>query len=215
MPGSAAARYHQNRRVETASCCFLCSRLQRGPARATMILIEPPIQAKFGRALRQRALDVFLREAAEAAKLQGDVSVLLTGDAEIRRLNREFRRKDKATDVLSFPVPGSGEIAGDMAISVETAARQANEAGHALFVELQILLLHGVLHLAGYDHETDQGEMARKEAALRKRFGLAAGLIERSEPTLSLKKPSDKGGAPAEPKSAKDGQMRGTRRRGR
>lgn len=165
--------------------------------RSTMILIEPPIQAKFGRALRQRALGVFLREAAQAAKLDGDVSVLLTGDAEIRRLNREFRHKDKATDVLSFPASahpvaqsgrqgwGTHELAGDLAISVEMAARQAEEAGHSLFVELQILLLHGVLHLAGYDHETDSGTMARKEAALRKRFGLAPGLIERSELTLS------------------------------
>jgi probable rRNA maturation factor len=183
-----------------------------------MILIEPAMQAKFSRALRQRALGVFLREAARAAKLTGDVSVLLTGDAEIRRLNREFRHKDKATDVLSFPVLHhrehrgrrdlGGGLAGDLAISVETAARQAEDAGHALFVELQILLLHGVLHLAGYDHETDEGEMARKEAALRKRFGLGAGLIERNTP----------------PTSAKTGQMWGTqgpwrgerpRRRGR
>jgi probable rRNA maturation factor len=156
-----------------------------------MILIEAPIQAKFGRALRRRALGVFLREAALAARLTGDVSVLLTGDREIRRLNREFRHADKATDVLSFPAcrpsgstvrgEGSGsELAGDVAISVQTAARQAKDAGHALFVELQILLLHGVLHLAGFDHETDRGEMARKEAALRRRFGLAQGLIERS-----------------------------------
>ncbi len=165
-----------------------------------MILIEPAIEAKFGRALRRRALSVFLREAGHAAKLKGEVSVLLTGDAEIRRLNREFRHKDKATDVLSFPVlhrrehkgrqslrKSGTKLAGDLAISVETAARQAEEAGHALFVELQILLLHGVLHLAGYDHEADSGEMARKEATLRKRFGLTTGLIERSEPTLSAK----------------------------
>lgn len=164
-----------------------------------MILIEPPTQAKFGRSLRQRALGVFLREAAQAVGLEGDVSVLLTGDAEIRRLNREFRKKDKATDVLSFPVShrrehrepretrgSKPELAGDLAVSVETASRQAEEAGHPLHVELAVLLLHGVLHLAGYDHETDQGEMARKEAALRKRFGLGAGLIERSNrPTLS------------------------------
>lgn len=148
-----------------------------------MIQIDPPIQAKFRRALRQRALSVFLHEAGRAARLQGDVSVLLTGDREIRLLNRKFRRKDKPTDVLSFPADANGlanGIAGDLAISVETAARQAKEAGHALFVELQILLLHGVLHLAGYDHERDSGEMARKEAVLRKRFALAAGLIERS-----------------------------------
>ncbi|MFP5226102.1 MAG: rRNA maturation RNase YbeY [Acidobacteriota bacterium] len=150
-----------------------------------MILIEPTIQARFGRALRQRALSAFLREAVAAARLKGSVSVLLAGDAEIRRLNREFRRKDRPTDVLSFPAPepptGHARAAGDLAVSVETAARQAEEHGHPLATELQILVLHGVLHLAGYDHEADEGQMARKEAALRRRFGLSAGLIERSE----------------------------------
>jgi probable rRNA maturation factor len=154
------------------------------PARLTMILTEPAIQAKFSRALRRRALAAFLAEAASAAKLRGEISVLLAGDSEVRRLNRQFRRKDKPTDVLSFPAPasspGSPQLAGDLAISVETAARQAADAGHPLFVELQILLLHGILHLAGYDHESDSGQMARKEAALRRRFGLAAGLIERA-----------------------------------
>jgi probable rRNA maturation factor len=166
-----------------------------------MILIESSIQAKFGRALRQRALSVFLREAARAAKLEGDVSVLLTGDEEIRRLNREFRGKDQATDVLSFPVlrhrargahRDARGLAGDLAISVETAAGQAKDAGHSLFVELQILVLHGVLHLAGYDHEKDRGEMARKEAALRKRFGLGMGLIERSISPTSAANPPDR-----------------------
>ena len=161
-----------------------------------MILIEPPIQAKFGRLLRRRALAAFVLEAAQAAKLRGDVSVLLTGDAHIRRLNREFRHKDQPTDVLSFPAnphkPKEGlygvagavpRIAGDLAISVETAARQGKRAGHSLATELQILVLHGLLHLAGYDHETDSGKMARKEAALRRRFGLAHGLIERAVQT--------------------------------
>ena len=171
-----------------------------------MIAMEPAIRAKFSRTLRQRTLAAFLAQAAEAVRLQGEVSVLLTTDAEIRRLNREFRHQDKPTDVLSFPVEKlrshhgahrehggqrkSGtrpdthsrkpELAGDLAISVETAARQAEAAGHALFLELEVLLLHGVLHLAGYDHETDTGQMARREAALRRRLGLAAGLIERS-----------------------------------
>jgi probable rRNA maturation factor len=149
-----------------------------------MILIDPAIHTKFTRAVRSRALASFLSQAAEAAKLDGDVSVLLTTDTEIRRLNRAFRHKDKATDVLSFPAPDALNIqplmAGDLAISVETAHRQAQEAGHALFVELQVLVLHGVLHLAGHDHDSDTGQMARKEAALRKRFGLDAGLIERS-----------------------------------
>ncbi|MGC2637699.1 MAG: rRNA maturation RNase YbeY [Acidobacteriaceae bacterium] len=150
----------------------------------TMILTEPAIQTKFGRALRRRALAAFLAEASAAARLSGNISVLLTSDAEIRRLNRTFRHQDKATDVLSFPAGETASrrllSAGDLAISVETAQRQADEAGHPLFVELQVLLLHGVLHLAGLDHESDNGHMARKEMALRRRFGLSAGLIERS-----------------------------------
>lgn len=154
-----------------------------GWAHPTMILIEPSIQTRFGRALRRRALVALLDEAAENVRLQGEVSVLLTGDRRIRRLNREFRGVDKATDVLSFPAPeeaGRAGVAGDLAISVETAARQAEEFAHSLAAELQTLLLHGLLHLAGYDHEKDTGQMARKEAALRRRFGLASGLIERS-----------------------------------
>lgn len=150
-----------------------------------MILIAPSVQTEFGRKVRRRALAAFAAEAAAAAKLKGDLSILLTTDDEIRRLNRDFRRKDKATDVLSFPapepMPGQPPLAGDLAISTETAARQAAEAGHPLSVELQVLVLHGILHLAGYDHETDSGQMARKEAALRRRFGLSAGLIERVE----------------------------------
>jgi probable rRNA maturation factor len=149
-----------------------------------MILIEPTIQAKFGRALRRRTLTAFMAQAAAAVKLAGDVSVLLTTDAKIRRFNREFRHKDQPTDVLSFPppapLPGQPAQAGDLAISVPTAARQAVDAGHPLFIELEVLLLHGLLHLAGYDHEADTGQMARRETILRKKLGLASGLIERS-----------------------------------
>lgn len=148
---------------------------------AIEILIEPRIQTQHGRAIGRRALGALAAEAARAVKLKGAVSVLLTGDGAIRRLNREFRKKDKATDVLSFPAAAGRAVAGDVAISVETAARQAREQGHALAAELRILVLHGLLHLAGFDHESDTGEMARKEAALRRRFGLGAGLIERSE----------------------------------
>lgn len=166
------------------------------------ILTEPWVQTRYGRKLGQRALCTFVEEAAGAIRLRGAVSVLLTGDREIRRLNRAFRKKDQATDVLSFPAPadgadGHGRMAGDLAISVETAARQAEEQGETLGAELQILALHGLLHLAGFDHETDSGTMARKEAALRRRFGLGAGLIERA----------------GKPTSAKTGQLRGTRRR--
>jgi probable rRNA maturation factor len=149
-----------------------------------MILIDPAIQTTFGRTLRRRELTAFLREAQQSAGLRGSVSLLLTGDDHIRQLNRDFRRKNKPTDVLSFPapeIPGlKSPSVGDLAISVETAARQADGLGHPLASELKILTLHGLLHLAGYDHETDSGEMARKEALLRKRLGLAAGLIERT-----------------------------------
>jgi probable rRNA maturation factor len=87
-------------------------------------------------------------------------------DREMRRVNRDFRGKDKTTDVLSFP--GEEGHLGDVMISVPTARRQAAEAGHGVDRELKVLLLHGVLHCMGYDHETDQGEMERLERRLRR-----------------------------------------------
>ncbi len=129
----------------------------------------------------KRTLDRFLKEACAAVPLQGQVSVLLTNDETIRDLNKRFRKKNKATDVLSFPaadIPAG--VAGDLAISLETAAVQAESFGHTLREEVKILLLHGLLHLAGYDHETDSGQMGRREAALRRRFGLPQGLIQRA-----------------------------------
>jgi probable rRNA maturation factor len=108
--------------------------------------------------------------------------VLLTGDEAIRNLNRNFRRKDKATDVLSFPAAeGIEGVAGDLAISLETAFRQAKEHRHTMEMETRVLLLHGLLHLAGYDHETDHGTMRRKEARLRRELGLTAALTERAQ----------------------------------
>jgi probable rRNA maturation factor len=162
-----------------------------------MILIEPAIQARFGRALKKRELAGFLGLAAEAIGLAGTVSVLLMGDEQIQELNRDFRRKNKATDVLSFPAMeavavGPKRVVGDLAISVETAARQAEEMGHAVDIELKVLTLHGLLHLAGFDHEADSGEMARKERLLRKKLGLSAGLIERSSEGLAKKKSAQK-----------------------
>jgi probable rRNA maturation factor len=133
-----------------------------------------------------RSLARFLHETQSAVKLRGQVSVLLTTDKAIRRLNRQYRRKNKATDVLSFPaycpagLKASEKIAGDLAISVDTARKQAASLGHALEIEIKVLMLHGVLHLAGYDHETDEGEMARREERLRTRLQLPHGLIERS-----------------------------------
>jgi probable rRNA maturation factor len=157
-----------------------------------MILIEPDAAAasdptgikRRKAALKMRDLHGFLSRAKLAVGLRGEVSVLLGTDITIRTLNRNFRKKDKATDVLSFP---AGEFqgeetkqAGDIAISLDTAEKQAEEHGHSLRLEVKILLLHGLLHLAGYDHETDKGRMARKESALRKELDLPVGLIQRS-----------------------------------
>jgi probable rRNA maturation factor len=109
------------------------------------------------------------------------VEVLLASDATLRRLNRTFRGKDKATDVLSFPAPEEfgGEHAGDLAISLDTARRQAEAYGHSLRDEVRVLLVHGLLHLSGMDHEVDGGEMAEREGLLREALKLPGGLIER------------------------------------
>jgi len=132
--------------------------------------------------LSEAALAKFLLRARHAAGLPGKVNVLVTGSRELQRLNRTFRGKDKPTDVLSFPaLPEAADgLAGDIAISAEIAASNARRLGHGAADEIKILLLHGALHLAGYDHEHDQGEMARKEQQLRKALGLPIGLIERT-----------------------------------
>ena len=129
-----------------------------------------------------RTLSRFLAKAQHAVRLKGQVTVLLTTDAAIRKLNRQFRGENKATDVLSFPASGVGAegVTGDLAISVTTALGQAAEQGHSLSREIKVLVLHGLLHLAGYDHEVDDGKMARRERLLRAKLKLPRGLIERS-----------------------------------
>ncbi len=97
----------------------------------------------------------------------------------MRRLNREFRGQDRATDVLSFPAPANG-AGGELAICAPLAANNARLLGHSAGKEVQVLILHGLLHLAGYDHERDHGRMARKETKLRRVLGLPVGLIERA-----------------------------------
>ena len=124
------------------------------------------------RGLRASALREFLMNVAK----DRGVTCLITDDREMRRLNRQFRRLDYATDVLSFPNGNGGEIA----ISLDRAKAQAAEHGHSVFDELRILMLHGVLHLRGMDHETDSGEMRRAETRWRRKLGLPTGLIERT-----------------------------------
>jgi probable rRNA maturation factor len=145
-----------------------------------MITIEPPSSLPIP-TLSASGLTRFLNRARFAVGLTSEVEVLLADDPTLRRLNKSFRGKNKATDVLSFPSPAeiADHHAGDLAISLETAARQAQTYGHSLRDEVRILLLHGLLHLSGLDHETDNGEMAAWEAKLRCELRLPTTLIER------------------------------------
>ena len=143
--------------------------------------------------------------AAAPASARGSVTLALVSNPKMRELNRAYRGKDYSTDVLSFPAAeeeggpgeapppqktfpspagrgarGEGRQLGDIVIATGVAARQAKEAGHSLRTELRVLALHGLLHLLGYDHEHDRGEMARVERRLRRRGGLREGLIERA-----------------------------------
>ena len=150
-----------------------------------MITIEPPstLAGPSDHTLSKAGLARFLNLARASVGLAGEVHVLLADDATLKRLNRRFRGKNKATDVLSFPAGNAGNgvgVAGDLAISLETAARQAARFGHSLRDEVRVLLLHGVLHLAGFDHETDSGEMATREAELRRELRVATSLIARA-----------------------------------
>ena len=178
---------------------------------------EPPRRRTTGRArvvvtvaapdggeLRARGLGAWLEKCAPA-RARGEVTVALVSDGRMRALNRAFRGRDYATDVLSFPVvgqpprasraprlssperatairrePGQAAYLGDIVIATGVAARQADQAGHGVATELRILALHGLLHLLGYDHESDNGRMARAETRLRKKGGLREGLVERS-----------------------------------
>jgi probable rRNA maturation factor len=170
-----------------------------------------------GAGVRAPGLAAWLQSAAPV-RARGEVTVAIVSDARIRALNRQYRKNDVPTDVLSFPAfapaaprrgkPGrtsrSGSPGepdgfaprrtrganavsgfsrtshlGDIVIAAGVARRQAREAGHSLGTELRVLALHGLLHLLGYDHEHDDGEMARLERRLRLKAGLRVGLIER------------------------------------
>lgn len=135
--------------------------------------------------LTRSTLERFVLQARRAAGLRDAVHVLITGSRELRSLNRRFLGKDRPTDVLSFPSQPSGRAtrcaAGEVAISAEVARRNARRLGHSVADEVKILVLHGILHLAGYDHEHDDGRMAGKENQLRQQLKLESGLIERTQ----------------------------------
>ncbi len=130
----------------------------------------------------EAALQRFVTAARRAARVAGDVHVLVISPRRMQTLNRQFRGKDKPTDVLSFPAlpEVARDFAGDIVICGNIAAANARRLKHDVAQEVKVLVLHGVLHLAGYDHESDNGEMARLEQRLRKQLGLRDGLIERS-----------------------------------
>ena len=128
-------------------------------------------------ATRAPGLAAWLQTIAPA-RARGAVTVAIVPDGRVRRLNRTYRREDAPTDVLSFAPEESGYL-GDIVIGAGVAGRQARAAGHSLQTELRVLALHGLLHLLGYDHDRDDGRMARVEARLRRRGGLREGLIER------------------------------------
>ncbi len=137
--------------------------------------------------LSPSTLERFVLRARRAVRLPSQVNVLVTNSRELQSLNQRFRGADKPTDVLSFPSPLAvfGEpsrVAGDVAISADIAGANARRLGHSLADEVKILALHGILHLAGFDHDHDHGEMVRKEIQLRRRLKLEVGLIERTLP---------------------------------
>ncbi len=148
---------------------------------------HPPSRQGAAADVGARGLGPWLARIAPATA-RGELSVALISDRRMRSLNRQFRGKDYATDVLSFPADpstplgaGSGGFLGDIVIATGVAKKQAKAQGHALKTEIRVLALHGLLHLLGFDHEADDGKMARVEARLRKKAGLPQGLIDRAK----------------------------------
>ena len=135
--------------------------------------------------LSTQSLTRFVLRARKAAGIKGTVNILITGSGDMRSLNQRFRSKNKPTDVLSFPSEpspiGRTAFAGEIAISADIALDNARRLGHTGALEVKVLVLHGILHLAGFDHERDNGEMASKEAYLRRALKLPLSLTERGE----------------------------------
>ncbi len=128
--------------------------------------------------LRDHEIERFLARLSEAEAPGREVAVLVASDAYVRTTNARFRGKRSSTDVLSFPDGEDGRL-GDILISAARAERQARDYGHSVESEVKTLILHGFLHLLGYDHQSDGGRMQAEETRLRRKHGLAQGLIER------------------------------------
>ena len=162
-----------------------------GATRPPRVGLQVAVTDGLGRGIPSAGLGRWLARVAPR-RARGTITIALVSDAQMRALNRRYRGKDYATDVLSFPVladpdrpaarrrSGRGRShLGDIVIARGVAGRQARAAGHGTPEELRILALHGLLHLLGYDHEHDHGQMARLERRLRRQGGLREALTER------------------------------------
>jgi probable rRNA maturation factor len=136
------------------------------PGRLSVVLLDRQRRRRVGKARLRRVLE----RAAGTLGVRGEVALVLAGDRLLHRLNRDYRGKDRPTDVLSFPGDGGEGGLGDVVISVDMAERNARALGRSLAQELDVLALHGFLHVLGYDHETDDGTMERLERRLRRRL---------------------------------------------
>jgi len=141
-----------------------------GPASVSSRLEVVLLNRQRRRPVRPERLRRLLEAAARSLGVSGEVALVLTRDPAVRALNARYRGKDKPTDVLSFPGPGGAAGLGDIVVSVDTAERNARRQGRTLQRELDVLALHGFLHVLGYDHETDDGTMDRLERRLRRKL---------------------------------------------
>ena len=139
---------------------------------------HPVLFRRAGDFIDRRGVRQFAARLFTELTLGKPFTCLITDDAELRRLNHGFLGRDYPTDVISFPSGRTADL-GEIAISTGRAAHQAWQFGHSVDDEIRVLMLHGVLHLLGLDHEADKGTMARTEKRWRKRLGLQPGLIER------------------------------------
>jgi len=147
------------------------------PALPVLLLEHVIIFERVLEGVSRRTLERFARKTQELTGVTGEVDVLIAGNRRLQKLNRHFRKRNRPTDVLSFPRAEGGDIA----VSADMALANARRYRHRAAQEIKVLILHGMLHLAGYDHENDDGQMARKENKLRAQLKLPASLIDRTQ----------------------------------